>query len=68
MKRVKCKFTYESVLVLSDKEYEEIKEQVDIREVEKAIKGHLDNILLEGRRDESSKITSFYLGADKEWQ
>lgn len=66
MKRVKCKFTYEADMWVTDREYEKIKEQADAGEIEKEIKGNIDDILLEDRRNESSKITSFYFGADKE--
>lgn len=69
MKRVKCKFTYEAVMWLADREYEHIKEQADTGEVEKEIKRTLDNELLaEDGREERSKITSFYFGVDEEWQ
>lgn len=67
MKKVKCKFTYEVNVWMTDIEYEGIKEQADIGELEKDIKEHLDNMLLDDR-SESSKITSFYFGVDKEWQ
>lgn len=65
MKRVKCKFTYESVLWMADREYEEIKEKADAGEIEKEIKGNIDDILLEDRKNESSKITSFYF--ERQW-
>ena len=68
MKRVKCKFTYEVAMWLTDREYKEIKEQADLGELEREIKENLDNILLEDKRNESSKITSFYFGMDEEWQ
>ena len=68
MKKVKCKFTYEVVMWLADREYEEMKELADTGEIEKEIKRTLDNVLLEDRRDETSKITSFYFGVDKEWK
>lgn len=67
MKRVKCKVTYESVLWMADREYEDVKEQADTGEIEKEMKGSLDDILLEDKRNESSKITNFYSGVDKEW-
>ena len=53
---------------LADREYEEMKELADTGEIEKEIKRTLDNVLLEDRRDETSKITSFYFGVDKEWK
>lgn len=69
MKRIKLKFTYETVMWMDDSEYEGTKEQVDTGEVEKEIKNMLDDELLaEDGREESSKITSFYFGADEEWQ
>lgn len=68
MKKVKCKFTYETVVWVTDSEYEEIKKQADLGEAEKEIKKTIDDIFLDGRRNESSKITSFYFGVDKEWQ
>lgn len=68
MKRVRCKFTYEAVMWLADREYEEIKKQSDIGAVEKETKKAIDNVLLEDKNDESSIITSFYFGVDKEWQ
>ena len=69
MKRVKCKFTYEVAMWLTDREYKEIKEQADIGEVEKEIKNMLDeNLLAEDGREERSKITEFYFGVDEEWQ
>lgn len=69
MKRVKCKFTYETAIWMTNSEYEEIKEQADIGVVEKGIKKILDDELLaEDGRDERSKITSFYFGVDEEWQ
>lgn len=67
MKKVKCKLTYEADLWLADREYEDIKEQADLGEVEKEIKNMLDDELLaEDGREESSKITEFYFGADEE--
>lgn len=68
MKKVKCKLTYEADLWLADREYEDIKEIADLGELEKEIKGALDNVLLEDRKNETSKITEFYFGVDKEWQ
>ncbi len=68
MKRIKCNFTYETVVWVTDSEYEEIKKQADLGEAEKEIKKTIDDIFLGGRRNESSKITNFYFGADKEWQ
>lgn len=68
MKRVKCKFTYEVAMWLTDREYKEIKEQADIGEGEKKLKMTIDKLLLEDRRNKSSKITNFYLGMDEEWQ
>lgn len=69
MKRVKCKVTYESVLWMTDSEYESVKEQADTGEVEKEIKKILDfELLSEDGREERSKITEFYFGADEEWQ
>jgi|GEM_PF-4071217 hypothetical protein len=67
MKRVKCKFTYEAVMWLADKEYEEIKKQSDIGAVEKEIKRAIDNVLLDDKNNESSIIASFCFGVDKEW-
>lgn len=64
MKKVKCKFTYEADMWLADREYEEIKGLADLGELEKELKGALDNVLLEDR----SKIKFFYFGVDKEWQ
>lgn len=66
MKKVKCKFTYEANMWMADIEYEVIKEQADAGEIKKEIKGNLDDILLDDRRNESSKITNFYFGEDKE--
>ena len=69
MKRVKCKVTYESVLWMTDSEYESVKEQADTEEVEKEIKKILDfELLSEDGREERSKISEFYFGADEEWQ
>lgn len=69
MKRVKCKFTYEVVIWMSNSEYESTLEKADTGEVEKEIKNMLDDELLaEDGREERSKITEFYFGADKEWQ
>lgn len=68
MKRVKCKFTYEAVIWMDNSEYENTKEKADLGEVEKEIKSMLDNVLLEDRSKESSKIKEFYFGVDKEWQ
>lgn len=68
MKRVKLKFTYEIVMRLDDREYEETKKHADTGEGEKEIKKTIDDIFLGGRRNESSKIPNFYFGADKEWQ
>lgn len=69
MKRVKCKVTYETVMWMTDSEYESVKEQADTGEVEKEIKKILDfELLSEDGREERSKITSFYFGVDKEWQ
>lgn len=65
MKRVKCKFTYEADLWMADREYEEIKEKAEAGEIEKEIKGNIDDILLEDRKNESSKITSFYF--ERQW-
>ena len=68
MKRVKCKVTYESVLWMTDSEYESVKEQADTGEVEKEIKKILDfELLSEDGREESSKITEFYFGMDEQW-
>lgn len=53
---------------LTDREYKEIKEQADIGEGEKKLKMTIDKLLLEDRRNKSSKITNFYLGMDEEWQ
>lgn len=67
MKRVKCKFTYEVVIWMDNSEYESTKEKADLGEVEKEIKNMLDDELLaEDGREESSKITEFYFGADEE--
>jgi hypothetical protein len=68
MKKVKCKLIYEADMWMADREYEDIKEQADLGELEREIKENLDNILLEDKRNESSKITSFYFGMDEEWQ
>lgn len=65
MKRVKCKVTYEADMWMADREYEDIKEKADTGEIEKEIKGNLDDILLEDRKNESSKITSFYF--ERQW-
>ena len=68
MKRVKCKVTYETVMWMTDSEYEGTKEQVDTGEVEKEIKKILDfELLTEDGREESSKITEFYFGMDEQW-
>lgn len=68
MKRVKCKVTYESVLWMTDSEYESVKEQADTGEVEKEIKKILDfELLSEDGREERSKITEFYFGMDEQW-
>ena len=58
MKKVKCKFTYEADMWLADREYEDIKELADTGELEKELKGALDNVLHEDR----SKIKFFYFG------
>lgn len=50
---------------MADREYEEIKEKADAGEIEKEIKGNIDDILLEDRKNESSKITSFYF--ERQW-
>lgn len=69
MKRVKCKFTYESVIWMTNSEYEKTQEKADMGEVEKEIKNILDgNLLAKDGREESSKIRSFYFGMDEEWQ
>ncbi|MEQ2400125.1 hypothetical protein [Peptoniphilus hominis (ex Hitch et al. 2025)] len=68
MKRIKLKFTYEADMWMADREYEDIKEQADLGELEKELKGALDNVLIEDRSKESSKIKEFYFGVDKEWQ
>ena len=69
MKRVKCKFTYEVVMWMTNSEYENSQEKADVGEVEKEIKNMLDDELLaEDGREESSKITEFYFGMDEEWQ
>ena len=69
MKRVKCKFTYEVVIGMANDEYESTQEKADMGEVEKEIKNMLDDELLaEDGREESSKITEFYFGVDKDWQ
>lgn len=68
MKRVKCKVTYETVMWMTDSEYEDTKEQVDTGEVEKEIKKILDfELLTEDGREERSKITEFYFGMDEQW-
>lgn len=68
MKRVKCKVTYESVLWMTDSEYESVKEQADTGEVEKEIKKILDfELLSEDGREERSKISEFYFGMDEQW-
>lgn len=68
MKRVKCKITYETVMWMTDSEYEGIKEEADKGEVEKEIKKTLDEVLLaEDGREERSKITEFYFGMDEQW-
>lgn len=66
MKKVKCKFTYEANVWMTDREYEMAKERADIGKAEREIKKEIDNALLDGRRNETSKITSFYFGVDKE--
>lgn len=67
MKRIKLKFTYEIAMWMDDSEYEETKKHVDTGEGEKEIKNMLDSELLaEDGREESSKITEFYFGADEE--
>ena len=54
-------------MLLDDSEYEETKKHVDTGEGEKEIKTMLDSELLaEDGREESSKITEFYFGADEE--
>lgn len=68
MKRVRCKFTYEAVMWLADREYEAIKEQADIGEVEKEVKRVIDNVMLEDKNNKSSIISSFCFGVDKDWQ
>lgn len=68
MKKVKCKFTYEADMWMADREYEDIKEQADLGELEKELKGVIDNVLIEDRSKESSKIKEFYFEVDKEWQ
>ena len=69
MKRVKCKFTYEVVIWMTNSEYENTQEKADVGEVEKEIKNMLDGELLaEDGREESSKLTEFYFGMDEEWQ
>ena len=60
MKRVKCKITYEADMWMADREYEDIKELADTGELEKETKETLDNVLLEDRSKESSKIKEFY--------
>lgn len=68
MKRVKCKITYETVMWMTDSEYESVKEQADTGEVEKEIKKILDfELLTEDGREERSKITEFYFGMDEQW-
>lgn len=68
MKRVKCKVTYETVMWMTDSEFEGTKEQVDTGEVEKEIKKILDfELLAEDGREESSEITEFYFGMDEQW-
>ncbi|MDU1176302.1 MAG: hypothetical protein E6987_01715 [Peptoniphilus harei] len=67
MKRVKCKFTYETVMWMTNSEYENTQEKADLGEVEKEIKNVLDDELLaEDGREERSKISSFYFGVDEE--
>lgn len=67
MKRVKCKVTYETVMWMTDSEFEGTKEQVDKGEVEKEVKKILDfELLAEDGREESSKITEFYFGMDEQ--
>lgn len=69
MKRVKCKFTYEAVIWMTNSEYVKTQEKADMGEVEKEIKNILDrNLLAKDGREESSKIRSFYFGMDEEWQ
>ena len=54
---------------MNNGEYENTKEKADLGEVEKEIKNMLDDELIaEDGREERSKITEFYFGADKEWQ
>lgn len=68
MKRVKLKFTYETVMWMTDSEYEDTKEKADTGEVEKEIKKILDfELLAEDGREERSKITEFYFGMDEQW-
>ena len=68
MKRVKCKFTYEATVWMTNNEYEKTKEHADTGEVEKEIKKFLDDELLaEDGREERSKITEFYFGMDEQW-
>lgn len=68
MKRVKCKFTYETVIWMTNSEYENTKEKADTGEVEKEIKKILDfELLSEDGREERSKITEFYFGMDEQW-
>lgn len=69
MKRVKCKFTYEAVIWMTNSEYVKTQEKADMGEVEKEIKNILDrNLLAKDGREESSKIRSFYFGMYEEWQ
>ena len=67
MKKVKCKLTYEADMLMADIEYEDVKELADTGKLEKEIKGNLDDILLEDKKNESSKIIEFYFGVDTEW-
>ena len=64
MKRVKCKITYETVMWMTNSEYENTKEKADTGEVEKEIKKILDDELL---AEDRSKITEFYFGVDEQW-
>lgn len=68
MKKVKCRFTYEANMWVTDREYEMMKERAGAGQIERELKRDLDDMLLDGRRSELSKITSFYFGEDKEWK
>ena len=60
MKKFKCEFKYQTLICLTEDEYENIKEQIDAGIVETEIKKILDGeLLVEDGREESRKITDF---------